>query len=84
LTADDHKRELRKTFIAIATRRQRPGSGTALAVLKERTTRMRFPDLGPILTPVQWAVIGAVAARLYMPERVTRDLDVAVAGSDGP
>lgn len=79
----DHKRELRNTFIAIASRRQRPGSGTALAILKERTTRMRFPDLAPILTPLHWAVIGAVAARLYMPERVTRDLDIAVAATGG-
>lgn len=30
------------------------------------------------LTPIQWAVVGAAATRLYMPERMTRDLDIAI------
>lgn len=43
---------------------------------------MAWTDLTPILSPLHWAVIGAVATRLYMPERVTQDLDVAVSGQD--
>jgi hypothetical protein len=39
---------------------------------------MKFPDLTPILGPVSWATVGAAAARLYMPERTTHDLDVAI------
>ncbi|HXG42801.1 MAG TPA: hypothetical protein VNL95_08770 [Dehalococcoidia bacterium] len=45
---------------------------------------MRWPDLADILKPLPWAVIGAVAARLYMPERSTRDLDVVVLAQDAP
>lgn len=43
---------------------------------------MRWPNLGQALEGVRWAVTGAVAARLYMPERMTRDLDVLIAAQD--
>lgn len=43
---------------------------------------MRFPDLTPVLHSVQWAMIGAGATRLYMPERATHDLDVVVDVAD--
>ena len=43
-----------------------------------------LPDLPSILDPLPWAVVGAMAARYYMPERATRDLDVAVRAADGP
>lgn len=77
-------RQIRKDLIALAQRLQRPGSGSALTFLRERTAWMRFPDLTQILYPIPWAVVGAVATRLYMPERATRDLDVAVRNEDAP
>lgn len=43
---------------------------------------MRVPDLAAVLGPVPWAVVGAVAARMYMPERVTQDVDIAVSQAD--
>jgi hypothetical protein len=43
---------------------------------------MQYPDLTPILYPIPWAVVGAVATRLYMPERATLDLDIAVRNED--
>lgn len=43
---------------------------------------MAWIDLSPILSPIRWAVVGAAATRLYMPERYTRDLDVAVRFED--
>lgn len=43
---------------------------------------MQFPDLSPILKSLLWAVVGAVATRLYMPERTTQDLDIAVCRED--
>ena len=43
---------------------------------------MRFPDLSPVLHSVQWAMIGAGATRLYMPERATQDMDVIVDVAD--
>jgi len=43
---------------------------------------MAWPDLSGVLTGLPWAVVGAVAARQYMPERMTHDLDVAVLSRD--
>ena len=69
----------RRTIIRIAQTRCKPGSGTHPDVLRERTMRMRFPDLGTVLQGVPYAVVGAAATRLYMPERATSDLDIAIA-----
>lgn len=45
---------------------------------------MRWPDLSEFLgAAVRWAVVGAVATRMYMPERVTHDLDIAIAAGEG-
>ena len=43
---------------------------------------MAWLDLSPILSPIRWAVVGAAATRLYMPERYTRDLDIAIRFED--
>lgn len=80
--ATDIRTLTRRTIIDMALRRQRPGSGSARAFLRQRTTTMKWPDLSAILAPTRWAVVGAVATRLYMPERMTQDLDVAVAVED--
>lgn len=42
---------------------------------------MVWPDLSEILAKIPWAVVGAVATRLYMPERMTKDLDVAISAT---
>src|SRR3990172_2175292 len=73
---------LRRTVIDIARRRQRPGTGSAPAPLASRSVRMRWPDLSDVLGGLPWAVVGAAATRLYMPERSTRDLDVVVLKKD--
>jgi hypothetical protein len=70
--------QARKILIAVAQRRQRPGAGSTLEVLTTRTCHVQFPDLSAILHPLQWAVVGAAATRMYMPERATRDLDIVV------
>ena len=43
---------------------------------------MRWPDLTPVLHPLLWATVGAAATRLYMPERMTQDLDIIVQTTD--
>lgn len=43
---------------------------------------MKWPDLKQVLGDTPFAVVGAVATRLYAPERHTRDLVVAVAPAD--
>ncbi len=42
-----------------------------------------WPDLRPILKEIQWAIVGGVATRAYMPERTTKDLDIVVHAKDG-
>ncbi len=74
----DAKVQTRKLFIKIARKHQKPGSGSAADFLRGRTAMMQFPDLSSVLEDRLWAVIGAAATRLYMPERATRDLDILV------
>jgi hypothetical protein len=80
-STQDLRRLTRRTIIDMALRRQRPGSGSGLDFLMQRTIAVRWPDLTPILAPIDWAVVGAAATRLYMPERVTQDFDIAIAVS---
>ena len=42
-----------------------------------------WPDLRPILRGIDWVIIGGVATRAYMPERMTKDLDILVQRNDG-
>lgn len=76
----------RHALIAIAVRRQRPGSGSFLRRLMERgATQMDWWDeVLTALGEVPHAVAGAVAANAYMPPRQTADLDVAVRLADLP
>lgn len=45
---------------------------------------MLWPNLNDVLGDIDWAVIGGVGTRHYMPERVTRDLDILVHRDDSP
>lgn len=74
--------ERRRELIALATRRVRPGSGSGSATLARRTTRLIWPDLRRTLGDIPWAVCGAVATRLYMPERATAHLDIVILTKD--
>ena len=42
-----------------------------------------WPDLRPILKGIDWVIVGGVATRAYMPERMTKDLDILVHERDG-
>ena len=72
----------RRVLIAMAQRRQRRGTGSGAAFVRERTAWQQWPNLDAVLAPLAWAVVGAVATRQYMPERATGDLDVVVAKAD--
>lgn len=72
----------RRLFLGMARRRAHPGTGSARVSLEERTADTRWPDLSPVLAGIAWAVVGAVAARAYMTERATHDLDILVAAED--
>jgi hypothetical protein len=71
--------EVRSQILAIARRRQKPGTGSSQEFLRRRTAMKQWPDLTDTLGEIPWATVGAVATRHYMPERATVDLDVLVA-----
>ena len=73
--------QTRQLFIRLAQKRQKPGSGSSAAFLRERTARLIFPDVSGVLS-VPWATVGAAATRLYMPERMTQDFDILVTEAD--
>ena len=56
--------------------------GSSGEFLQRRTADLRFPDLRNVLSPLRWAVIGAAATRMYMPERSTQDFDILVLKAD--
>ena len=60
----------------------KPGSGTHPSVLRERTFQYGSPDLARHLADVAYVVVGGLATRLYMQERMTLDADVLVAPAD--
>ena len=43
---------------------------------------MQWTDISQMIAPAKFAVVGGVATRLYMPERVTKDIDVVIAVSE--
>lgn len=42
-----------------------------------------WPDLRPVLTGIDWVIVGTVATRAYMPERMTKALDILIREVDG-
>jgi hypothetical protein len=76
-------RQKRRLLIEMSLRKQKPGTGSSHEFMRRRTALNSWPDLQPILKEIPWAVIGGVATRAYMPERMTRNLDILVRYSDG-
>jgi hypothetical protein len=74
--------QARKQLLALARRRIRPGSGSDQGFLRSRTTMYPVFNLRPLVQNTPFVVVGAVATRLYMPERLTSDLDVLVLAAD--
>jgi hypothetical protein len=76
-------RQKRRFMIDMLKRRVKPGTGSSHEFMRRRTAMNPWPDLRPILKEIDWAIIGGVATRAYMPERMTKDLDVLVHKDDG-
>ena len=76
-------RQMRHFLIDYARRRVRPGTGSSVEFMLRRTAVNPWPDLRQILQGLDWMIIGGVATRAYMPERVTKDLDILVRAADG-
>ncbi|MBI5080216.1 MAG: hypothetical protein HZB17_02770, partial [Chloroflexi bacterium] len=76
-------RQKRRFLIDMSLRKQKPGTGSSLEFLQQRTADYSYPDLREFLKDIKWAVIGTVATRAYMAERVTQGLDIVVLHEDG-
>lgn len=76
-------RQKRRFMIDMVLRRVKPGTGSSHEFMRRRTAMNPWPDLRPILKGINWAIIGGVATRAYMPERMTKDLDILVQEKDG-
>ena len=76
-------RQRRHFLIQLGLRRQKPGTGSSHEFMRRRTALNAWPDLREILKGIDWVLIGGVATRAYMPERMTKDMDVLVRYDDG-
>ena len=72
----------RKLFIEIALRRCRPGSGSSREFLQKRTWKRPVTNLNNLIKKTPFVVVSGIATRLYMPERMTDDLDILVLTAD--
>jgi hypothetical protein len=70
----------RHKFIEIAQRRAKAGSGSTIQFLKTRTWRQPVATIQDFIE-VSYVIVGGVATRLYMPERMTDDLDILIHSS---
>ncbi|NJN80568.1 MAG: hypothetical protein HC797_08915 [Anaerolineales bacterium] len=75
-------RQIRGIMIDMALRKGKSGTGSSGEFMHRRTAMNLWPDLRPILKDVEWAIVGGVATRAYMPERMTKDLDILVYEKD--
>ena len=65
-------------FLRIAIRRAARGTGSQPELYARRTAMQPLPDLAQILGALRWALVGGIALRAYMPERMTLDVDILV------
>jgi hypothetical protein len=75
-------RQRRRIVLDMALRRVRPGTGSSHEFMRRRTAMNEWPDLRQILDGIDWVIVGGVATRAYMPERMTKDLDILVRERD--
>jgi hypothetical protein len=72
----------RKNFISLVTKYAKPGAGSSIKFLTQRTWTYPVSNLTQIITQADFVVVGGVATRLYMPERMTLDLDILIKAED--
>ncbi len=70
MTAHD---QTSRDIIGMALRRVREGGGS-YRTDTSGPWRQQAPDMNVWLAPVRFAIIGGLATRLYMPERMTLDV----------
>ena len=72
----------RKYFIRLVVKNAKPGSGSSIQFLNQRTWTYPVSNLSEIIKQAPFVIVGGVATRLYMPERMTLDIDILVKAED--
>lgn len=75
-------RPMQQIFLNLALRRAAHGTGSQPTFLQERTTMLPIPDIAGILGSIPWTLVGGLATRAYMPERMTLDVDILIRAQD--
>lgn len=78
----DLSAQKRKFFLGLAIKRAKPGSGSSLTLLQKRTWSYPVNSLQSVLKSAPFVVVGGVATRLYMPERMTLDIGILIKAND--
>lgn len=81
-TISDPNAQRRKTFIHLVKKRVQPGTGSSLHLLDQRTWNNFVVNLNSIIKRAPFVIVGGVATRLYMTERMTVDLDILIKADD--
>jgi len=86
ISGDESSRDFhatrRKLFINLIKKRVKPGTGSSLEFLDRRTWTYPVANIQSIIQKTPFVVVGGIATRLYMPERMTLDLDILVKAED--
>jgi hypothetical protein len=67
----------RRMFINLSLKRVHAGSGSTVEFLRTRTWSRQVTNLRDLID-LPYVIVGGVATRLYMPERMTDDLDILI------
>ncbi|HMO55756.1 MAG TPA: hypothetical protein PKA05_00395 [Roseiflexaceae bacterium] len=66
------------TFLRLALRRAARGTGSTPEFFERRTAVQALPALHQILGSIPWVLVGGIALRAYIPERMTLDVYILV------
>jgi hypothetical protein len=72
----------RQFFINLIKKRVKSGTGSSLEFLHKRTWTYPVSNLNSIITQASFVIVGGIATRLYMPERMTLDIDILIKAED--
>jgi hypothetical protein len=79
---NDRSAQKREAFLTLVKKRVKSGSGSGTNFLHQRTWTYPVNNLNLILKQAPFVIIGGVATRMYMPERMTLDLDILIKAED--
>lgn len=79
---NDKSQQKRSIFLSLVKKRVKSGSGSSLDFLTQRTWTYPVSNLKLIIKQAPFVIVGGVATRLYMPERMTLDLDILIKMQD--